>query len=234
MGRLIWNTLWHKAPFHSIERNIEPLELIHSDIYDLKFVQTNGVKKYFITFIDDCTRYSYVYLIRSKDEALEVFKHYKNEVENQLRKKIKMKRSNRGWEYETPFDKFYLEHGIIHQTIVPYSSQSNDIVEHKNWTLKDMMNVMLIRFGLPQNLWRETILSTNRVLNKIPNKKNDVTPYELWKGRKPSYKYLKVWGYLAKITIPNPKKGKIGPKIVDCVFIGYVNNSSAYWFIVYK
>ena len=78
-----------KPPFHSIERNTEPLDLIHSDICDLNFVQTRGGKRYFITFIDDCTRYCYVYLLRSKYEALDVFKHYKNEVENQLSRKIK-------------------------------------------------------------------------------------------------------------------------------------------------
>ena len=50
-----------KPPFHSIERNTEPLDLIHSDIYDLKFVQTREGKRYFITFIDDCTRYCYVF-----------------------------------------------------------------------------------------------------------------------------------------------------------------------------
>ena len=106
-------------------------------------------RKYFITFIDDSTIYSYVYLLRSKDEALGVFKHYKNEVENQLSKKIKIIRSDRSGEYESPFDEFYLEHGIIHQTIGPYSHQSNGIVEHKNQILKEMMNAMLINFGLP-------------------------------------------------------------------------------------
>ena len=59
-----------ETPFHSIERNTEQLELIHSDICNFKSIQTRGGKKYFITFIDDCTRYSYVYLIRIKDEAL--------------------------------------------------------------------------------------------------------------------------------------------------------------------
>ena len=92
-------------------------------------MQTRGGKKYFITFIDDCTRYSYVYLLRSKDEALEVFKHYKNETENQLSKKIKVIRSNSGGEYEAPFDEFCLEQGIIHQIIAHYSPQSNGIVE---------------------------------------------------------------------------------------------------------
>ena len=59
--------------FQSIERSSEPLELIHSDISDMKFIQTRGGKKYFLTLIDDCTRYCYVYLLRSKDEALEMF-----------------------------------------------------------------------------------------------------------------------------------------------------------------
>ena len=79
-----------KVPFKNVERNNEPLGLIHTDICDLKFIQTRSGKKYFITFIDDSLRYCYVYLLRSKDEAVEVFKHYKLEVENQLGKKIKI------------------------------------------------------------------------------------------------------------------------------------------------
>jgi hypothetical protein len=121
-----------KVPFHLVERSTEPLDLIHSDICDLKFVQTRGGKKYFITFIDDCTRYCYVYLLKSKDEAIDMFKHYKNEVENQLSIKIKAIRSDRGGEYESPFEEFCSEHGIIHQTTAPYSPQSNGIAERKN------------------------------------------------------------------------------------------------------
>ena len=95
-----------RTSFQSIERSSEPLELIHLDICDLKFIQTRGDKKYFLTLIDDCTRYCYVYLLRSKDEALEMFKHFKNEVENQLDRKIKVIRSDRGGEYEAPFGIF--------------------------------------------------------------------------------------------------------------------------------
>ena len=60
----------------------------------LKFVQTKSGNKYFITFIDDSTKYCYVFLLKSKDEALEKFILYKNEVENQLNKKIKVIRSD--------------------------------------------------------------------------------------------------------------------------------------------
>ncbi|KAK6148476.1 hypothetical protein DH2020_019388 [Rehmannia glutinosa] len=72
-------------------------------------VQTRGGKKYFITFIDDCTRYFYAYLLKSKDEALVAFKTYKNEVKNQLNMKIKMIRSDRDGEYVAPFEEFRSE-----------------------------------------------------------------------------------------------------------------------------
>ena len=115
----------------------------------MKSIQTRGGKKYFITFIDDCTRYCYVYLLRGKDEAIEAFIQYKNEVKNQLNKKIKVLRSDRGGEYESPFGEFYLQYGIVHQTTAPYSPQQNGVAERKNRTLKDMMNTMLLSSGLP-------------------------------------------------------------------------------------
>ncbi|WP_215200426.1 hypothetical protein, partial [Escherichia coli] len=70
-----------KTSFKSVERKTEPLELIHSDVCDFKSIQTRGGNKYFITFIDDSTRYSYVYLLKNKHEAIDKFILYKNEVE---------------------------------------------------------------------------------------------------------------------------------------------------------
>ena len=110
-----------RTPFKNVERSSQPLDLIHTDICDLKFVQTRGDKKYFITFIDDCTRYCQVYLLSDKDEAFEIFKQYKAEVENQLGKKIKSLKTDRGGQYVHPFEGFCAEHGIIHQTTTPYS-----------------------------------------------------------------------------------------------------------------
>ncbi|RVX22336.1 Retrovirus-related Pol polyprotein from transposon TNT 1-94 [Vitis vinifera] len=223
-----------RSSFQSVERNTEPLDLIHSDICDLKFVQTRGGNKYFITFVDDSTKYCYVYLLKSKDEAIEKFVLYKNEVENQLNKKIKVLRSDRCGEYESPFVDICAQHGIIHETTTPYSPQSNGVAERKNRTLKEMMNAMLISSSLPQNMWGEAILTANYLLNKVPKKKAEKTPYELWKGRKPSYTYLRMWGCLAKVAVPPRKKVKIGPKTIDCIFIGYAHNSNAYRFLVYE
>jgi transposase InsO family protein len=79
-------------------------------------ILTKGGKRYFITFVDDSTRFFYVYLLKTKDGALHYFKTYKAEVENQLEREIKRLRSDRGGEYFSgDFSDFCVEHGIIHK-----------------------------------------------------------------------------------------------------------------------
>jgi transposase InsO family protein len=96
---------------------------------------TKDGKKYFMTFIDDSTRYCYVYLLNTKDEALDFFKIYKAEVENQLERKIKRLRSDHGGEYfSNEFNLFCLEHGIIHERMPPNSPQSNGIAKRKMYS----------------------------------------------------------------------------------------------------
>ena len=222
-------------PFHSVDNRLsEPLDLIHTDICDMKSIPSRGGNKYFITFIDDCSRYCYVYLLSSKDEAVNAFKSYKAEVETQLNKKIKIIRSDRGGEYEFPFEEICTEFGIVHQMTAPYTPQSNGVAERKNRSLKETMNALLNSSGLPQNLWGEAVLKANFILNRVPHRKTQQTPYEKWKGRMPNLNYFKVWGCLAKVAVPKPKKVKVGPKTIDCVFIGYAQNSNAYRFLVQK
>ena len=74
----------------------------------------------------------------------------------------------------------------------------------------------------------------SHVLNRIPNRNKETTPYENWVGRKPSLSYLRTWGCLAKVNIPISKKRKLGSKTVDCVFLGYAHQSIAYRFLVVK
>ena len=90
-----------RSSFQSVERHTKSLNLIH--ICDLKFVQTKCGNKYLIFFVDDSTKYCYVYLRKSKNDAIDKFVLYKNEVENQLNKKIKVLRSDRGGEYKSSF-----------------------------------------------------------------------------------------------------------------------------------
>ena len=168
-------------------------------------------------------------------KALDYFKIYKTEVENQLERKIKRLRSDRGGEYFPKiFDEFYEEHDIIHERTPPYSLESNGIAERKNRTLTDLVNAMLDTGGLSKAWWGEALLTVSHVLNRVPNRNKEQSPYEIWMGRKSSLSYLRTWGCLAKVNIPINKKRKLGPKTVDCVFIGYAQRSIAYRFLVVK
>ena len=126
-----------------------------------------------------------------------MFITYKAEVENQLNKNIKILKSDRGREYESnDFSELCAKFGIIYQTTAPYTPQQNGIAERKNKTLKEMVNSMLVSCGAPQNLWGEALLIANYFLNRVPHKKLDFIPFELWHERAHSYHYLKMWGAL--------------------------------------
>ena len=90
-----------------------------------------------------------VYLLSSKDESEEMHNKYKAEVENQVDRKIKRFRSARVGEYDPTSLKNYCDaNRIIHEQTAPYTPKQNGVVERKNRTLTNMMNVMLISFGL--------------------------------------------------------------------------------------
>jgi hypothetical protein len=84
-------------------RDLAPLKLIYFDLCEMNGVLTEGGKKYFMSLIDDLTRFCYIYLLKSKDEAVNYFKVYKAEVKNQLERKIKYVRSDHGGEYFSNF-----------------------------------------------------------------------------------------------------------------------------------
>jgi hypothetical protein len=160
-------------------RDLTPLELIHSDLCEMNEELTKGGKRYFMTLIDDCTRFCYIYLLMSKDEALHYFKIYKAEVENELERKIKHVRTDRGGEYfSNLFILFCEEHGIIHERTPPYSPQSNGVAERKNRTLTNLVNAMLDTSGLSKEWWGEAILTACHVLNRVPINNKEIIPFK--------------------------------------------------------
>ena len=102
----------------------EPLELVHSDVCGPLNIQARGVYEYYITFIDNYSRYEYVYRMQRKSENFGKFKEFLVEAERQLGKSLLFLRSDRGGEYlDTEFKDHLIENGIVSQLTAPKTPQ---------------------------------------------------------------------------------------------------------------
>ena len=223
----------------SANRSSEILEIIHTDICGPLPPCLTG-QRYFATFIDDVSRYGYIFLLNTKSEVLNAFKIFKAEVENQLDKKIKIVRSDRGGEYygrydesgrnPGPFAKFLEENGIVAQYTMPGEPQQNGVAERRNRTLMDMVRSMISNSSLPLSLWGEALKTAIYILNRVPSKAVPKTPFELWTGRKPSLAHFHVCGCQAEARVYNPQEKKLDPRTISCHFIGYPERSKGFRF----
>ena len=128
-------------------------------------------------------------MIKEKSDALDVFKIFKAEVENQLERTIKVVRSDRGGEYygrytesgrnSGPFAKFLENEGIVAQYTMPETPQQNGVAERRNRTLMDMVRSMVSNTTLPKSMWGEALKITIYILNRVPSKAVPKTPFEL-------------------------------------------------------
>jgi transposase InsO family protein len=108
------------------------LELIHSDIWISPALSTNGYK-YYIIFVDDFSRYTWLIPLKHKSDALEQFVKFKCLTEIFFSLRIKQLQTDGGGEYSSSaFSKFLADHGIFHQTTCPHTSQENRIAERKH------------------------------------------------------------------------------------------------------
>ena len=97
-----------------------------------------------------------------------------------------------------------------------------------------MVNTILDTAGLSKEWWGEAILTACHVLNRVPTKNKEITPFKKWEKKRPALSYLRTWSCLAKVSVPITKKRKLRPKIVDCVFLGYSVRSVGYRFLIVK
>ena len=207
----------------------ELLSLVHTDVCGSMSVNAKGGYSYFITFTNDLSRYGYVFLMRHKSESFEMFKRYRCEVEKQLGKNIKTLRSDRGGEYlSNEFLTYLRENGILSQWTPPGTPQLNGVSERRNRTLLDMVRSMMGFADLPVSFWGYALESACYILNNVPSKSVDKTPYEIWTGRKPIISHLRVWGCPAYVK--RLESDKLGPKSDRCLFVGYPKESKGYYF----
>ncbi|KAJ9545085.1 hypothetical protein OSB04_024792 [Centaurea solstitialis] len=174
-----------KAPFiGTCKRGKDLLDIVHTDVCGPFRSATRHDERYFT-------------------ETIEVFRTYQNEVENQLNRKIKTLRSDRGGEYLSHEFRDHLRScGIIAQLTPPRTPQHNGVAERRNRTLLDMVRSMMSRTALPISFWGYALETAARVLNLVTK----------------------------KAYVHREAQDKLEPRSERCYFVGYPTNSFGYLF----
>ncbi|GJR47027.1 retrovirus-related pol polyprotein from transposon TNT 1-94 [Tanacetum coccineum] len=207
------------------------LELLHMDLFGPSAIKSYGCNLYTLVVVDDYSRYTWTRFIKTKNKAFEKFEILSRKIQNQLGSSIIAIRTDHGREFdnEVQFRAYCDAQGITHNFSAPRTPQSIRVVERKNKTLQEIFRTMLNEQSIPQKFWCNVVDTSTYILNRILIRPIlGKTPYEIFRGRKPSLKYFKVFG--SKCFILNTKYylTKFDPKPYEGVFQGYSQNSKAY------
>lgn len=207
------------------------LELVHTDVCGPMRTTSLGGSRYFVTFVDDFTRYTHVYFLHDKSEVFSKFLEFSALVSNQTGQSIGTLRSDGGGEYiSNEFETHLKSCGIRHEITVRYSAEQNGVAERYNRTVCEAARAMIIESRLPKFLWAEAIATAAYVRNRVPTRAHSepTTPYELWHGSKPDISNLRVFGCLAYSHIPDQLRGKLDDKAESMLHVGYSTRSKGY------
>jgi hypothetical protein len=221
-----------KDPFLAVttdNRSKEILDLIHSDVCGPMTVASLAEYLYYVLFIDDHSRKTWIYFLKNKDGVLAKFQEFKAQVENLTERKVKVLRSDNGGEYTSKeFNSFCIEAGIKREFTVPYNPQQNGVAERKNETIIEATKAMIHDQSLPMTLWAEACMIVY-VQNCSPHQiLKNITPEEAFTKVKPEIRYFKIFGCPVYLHVPKEKRSKLEPSGRKGTFVGYNESSKAY------
>ncbi|GKC66990.1 retrovirus-related pol polyprotein from transposon TNT 1-94 [Tanacetum coccineum] len=197
---------------------------------DLEIPQGINGKKYILVIVDDYSRFTWVYFLRTKDEAPDMMIDFVNQVQRNLKASILMIRTDNGTEFKNEkLRAFYAKLGIVHKTLIARTPQQNGVVERRNRKLIEAAQTMLIFSKAPKFMWAEAIATACFTQKRsIVHTRHNKTPYELIRGRKPNVQYFHVFGSLCYPTNDRDDLGKIKPKADIGIFVRYSESSRGF------
>ncbi|KAI3499188.1 hypothetical protein L1887_34981 [Cichorium endivia] len=204
-------------------------ELLHLDVWGPYRVSTVDGFKYFLTVVDDFTRATWVYLLKSKDEVFGFIFSLSKILQTQFSVKIKTIRTDNGTEFvNNRMKTFCTNEGIIHQTTCAYTPQQNGVVERKHRHILNVARSLMFEAGIPLQYWGDAILTSVFLINRTPSSVlNGKTPYELVYKRSPKLDFLRIFGCLcfaAKLNLSD----KFSERAEKCVLLGYGIDKKSY------
>lgn len=221
-----------KAPCKRIDgrQSSDVAELIHSDLCGPMPVKSVGGSRYMMTLIDDYSRKTTVYFLKSKDEVVQNIKNYINKIERDKGSKVKRFRTDNGLEYcNKELQGFFDKLGIKHERSCVETPQMNGIAERANRTLMDLVRSMLTSAKIPMSFWAEATSAAAYVRNRMIHANlKDGVPEGIWNGKIPSVRHLKAYGCLAYAHLPHQGRQKLDPRARPCVLVGYSSQTKGY------
>lgn len=171
-----------------------------------------------------------MFVIKTKDQALEAFTKFKPLAESTAGRRIKTLRSDRGGEFLSgEFAQLCEQAGIQRHLTAPYSPQQNGVVERRNRSVMAMARSLMKGMSVPGRFWGEAVRHAVYLLNRLPTKAmGDRTPFEAWTRRKPQLGHLRVFGCIAHAKITTPNQKKLDDRSAPYVYLGVEEGSKAH------
>lgn len=221
-------------PKKTKSRAIKPLELIHSDVGGPLPVQSHIHATMYVLFIDDATRFTQVYLMKSKSEVTSKFIEFVTAAELKFSEqglKVKALRCDSGTEYlNKALTAFAASKGIEVQPSPPYTHECNGVCERANRTLMEAVRCLLFDAGLPPSFWAEALLTAVYVRNRCFTSalKKPQTPWSAWSDTPTDLSNLRIFGSLVYVHVESHDRNKLQPTSVPGVFVGYTQDRKSY------
>ncbi|CAN1180130.1 Copia protein, partial [Linum perenne] len=212
-----------------------PFYLIHSDVWGPSRIPSRSGQRWFVTFIDDHTRVSWVFLLKHKSEVAQTFKMFYHYVQNQFQTQISILRSDNGTEYfNDSFKTFSQTIGLVQQSSCSNTPQQNGIAERKNRHLLEVTRALMFSANVPKYFWGDALLTATYLINRMPSKVlNFKTPLNGLLDVFPSHRLstdlpLKIFGCICFTYIPAQFRSKLDHRSQKCIFLGYSATKKGY------
>jgi histone deacetylase 1/2 len=185
----------HQLPYPiSTSVSTVPLQLIFSDVWGPAPTSV-GRHNYYVSFIDDYSKFTWIYLLKHKSDVLAAFINFQKLVERKFDRKIRTIQSDGGGEY-IKFNSLCQTQGISHLMSCPHAHQQNGVAERKHRHIVEVGLALLAHTGMPLKFWDEAFLTATYLINMLPSKViNNDTPVHRLLGTHPNYSSLRVFGW---------------------------------------
>ncbi|KAK2390516.1 putative mitochondrial protein [Trifolium repens] len=194
-------------------------ELFHFDIWGPLAVSSIHSHRYFLTAVDDYSRFTWVILCKTKSEIPYLVQKFIVMIENQYNCHVKTVRTDNGPEFA--LHDFYASKGIQHQTSCVETPQQNGRVERKHQHILNVGRALLFQSKLPKHFWSYAILQAVYIINRIPSPLlNNKSPYSLCHNKDPDLTELKVFGCLCYASTIQNHRTKLDTRSRKSVYLG--------------